>query len=129
MQDKHEQIKNAINELIAKSPKPNGQSLYYTLQDTALSLNDESGLFTTIWTTTIQTTKPDDPNYEDIMELETKLNDHIACLDIATLCNMTPDPLNDKQPNQSFHSNSSDIISFNFSDHCIYLITYASGQY
>ena len=129
MQHNHEQIKNAINELIAKSPKPNGQSFYYILQDTALSLDDESGLFTTIWTSTIQFTQPEDPDLDHIMDLDTKLTNDIAQFDIAKLCNMAPNPNNREHLNLLFTSDSNDTMTLSFSDHCIYLITYASGQY
>lgn len=121
MQDNHLKIKDAINNLIEQSLQPNGRSLYYIIQDNSISLGDESGLYTTIWESTLNN-KSDDEYEQDSI-----LCNKIPNIDIATLCDMHP--LKADGLHIIYTNEPGDTITINISDHSIYLITFASGQY
>lgn len=108
MQNLHESIKKKIEKLISKNLKENEQSLYWILQDNQISLGDESGLSTTIWTSTINWL--DDNEHDKENDLDDNLIDKIQSI---------------KFP-ETFKG---DTITLNISDHHLYLITYYSGQY
>jgi hypothetical protein len=123
MQQSHNNIKNAINDLIASTPLQSGQSLYSITQDNSISLTDESGLHTTIWTSNLQH-KPDTIDSDFALDLD--FNKKLNNLDIPFI---SQGSILKQSKEDTYTTEQGDEILIRITDASIYLITFASGQY